>query len=288
VALQHPTYSWEVKGRDELVLSRPNEPRARSGRLRLGESTLYLIMEGRQGGPVVAEVTPQGQRRELSLPAGSYFVQQRKSDEYREYQVSLASGSLVELASLPFETVRYDRLVRRRGGSKSYSHNFSLLGGMRGEMLAGEGSTPQLHLGYGLDFEWGSVGARLRGMTVQGLGSDGLLTRHHDELGLGLTLLRFVDLEPVSVAFGLFVEGVLHQQRFDTTRNIEDRKGWGASYGGILLVEKHLGAGVALRLEGGPVSGLFQRAVTQEGKEVRSELATPLTWWGSGGIVWRR
>ncbi|HEX8438550.1 caspase family protein [Archangium sp.] len=288
VALQHPTYSWEVKGRDELVLSKPAEPRSRTGRLRLGEAALYLIMEGKQGGPVVAEVTPQGQRRELSLPAGNYFVQQRKSDEYREYQVSLTTGGLVELAALPYETVRYDRLVRRRGGPKSYSHNLSLLGGMRGQMLAGEGTTPQLHLGYGLDFEWGSVGLRLRGMTVRGTGTDGLLTRHHEEFGLGLTLLRFVDLEPVSVAFGLFVEGVLHQQRFDTSRSIQDRRGWGAGYGGILLVEKHLGAGLALRLEGGPVSGLFQRAVTQGGVEVNHELVTPLTWWGSGGIVWRR
>ncbi|MGZ3460045.1 MAG: caspase family protein, partial [Archangium sp.] len=82
VALQHPTYSWDVKGRSELVLSVPSEPRGRTGRLRLGEASLYLIMEGKRGGPVVAEVTPQGQRRELSLPVGNYFVQQRKADEY--------------------------------------------------------------------------------------------------------------------------------------------------------------------------------------------------------------
>ena len=288
VALQHPTYSWEVKGRDELVLSVPAEPRSRAGRLRLGEAALYLIMEGRQGGPVVAEVTPQGQRRELSLPAGNYFVQQRNSDEYREYQVALATGSMVELATLPFETVRYDRLVRRRGGPKAYTQNVSLLGGARGQMLAGEGATPQLQLGYGLDFEWGSVGVRLRGMTIQGAGSDGLLVRRHDELGLGLTLMRFIDLEPVSVAFGLFVEGVMHRQDFDTERLVESRRALGAGFGGILLVERHLGAGVALRLEGGPVSGLFKRAVVQGGETTgQEELITPLTWWGTGGLVWR-
>jgi len=289
VALQHPTYSWEVKGRGELVLSALTEPRARTGRLRLGEAALYLIMEGRQGGPLVAEVTPQGQRRELSLPAGNYFVQQRNADEYREYQVALPTGSVVELATQPFETVRYDRLVRRRGGTKAYTQNLSLLGGLRGEMLVGEGATPQLQLAYGLDFEWGSVGVRLRGMTVRGPGLDGLLIRRHDELGLGLTLMRFVDLEPVSVAFGLFVEGVLHRQEFlDTQRLTTNRRAVGAGFGGILLVERHLGAGVALRLEGGPVSGLFQRAEVRAGEDTgRPELMTPLTWWGTGGLVWR-
>ncbi len=54
VALQHPTYSWEVKGRGELVLSTSAETQGKLGRLRLGSSSLYLILEGRQGGPVVA------------------------------------------------------------------------------------------------------------------------------------------------------------------------------------------------------------------------------------------
>ncbi|QSQ26107.1 caspase family protein [Pyxidicoccus parkwayensis] len=287
VALQHPTYSWEVKGRGELVLSTPASQRGRTGQLRLADSALYLIMEGRQGGPVVAEVTPQGQKRELSLPAGSYFVQQRKADEYREYQVSLTAGGAVELAALPYETVRYDRLVRRRGGPKAYSHNLSLEAGLRGESLAGDGALPQLQLGYGVDFDWGSVGLRLRGATVSATSADGLLPRRHSELGLGLSLLRFIDLEPASVAFGLFVEGVLHQQRFDTDRSVQDRSSWGAGFGGILLVERQLGAGIALRLEGGPVTNLVQRAVVQNGVEVGHELVTPLTWWGSGGVVWR-
>lgn len=289
VALQHPTYSWEVKGRGELVLSTPAETQGRMGRLRLGSSSLYLILEGRRGGPVVAEVSPQGNRRELSLPAGSYFVQQRSADEYREYQVALAAGSVADVASLPFETVRYDRLVRRRGGEKRYTQNVLLLGGAQGEMLAGDGTAPQLRVGYGLDFDWGSVGVRLRGMRSQSTGGDGLLRRTHDEVGLGLTLQRFVDLEHVSLAFGLFAEGVYHRQRFDTERVSPDRRALGAAFGGILSVERHLGAGLALRLEGGPVTGLFGRAVIRNGVETGpGELATPLTWWGAGGLVWRR
>jgi hypothetical protein len=89
------------------------------------------------------------------------------------------------------------------------------------------------------------------------------------------------------VAFGLFVEGVYHRQSFDTTRVSPARQALGASFGGILSVERHVGAGFALRLEGGPVTGLFARGVVRNGVEVDRELATPLTWWGAGGLVWR-
>ena len=48
---------------------------------------------------------------------------------------------------MSFETIRYDRLVRRRGGEKRYTQNLSLLGGAQGQMLAGDGTTPQLRAG---------------------------------------------------------------------------------------------------------------------------------------------
>lgn len=287
VALQHPTYSWDVKGRGDLVLSSLNEAQGRLGRLRLGARALYLIMDGRRGGVVVAEVAPEGQRRELSLPASQYFVQQRDRDEYREYQVTLAPGALVELASLPFETVRYDRLVRRRGGDKRFVQNVTLLGGARGAMLTGERASPQLGVGYGLDFDWGSLGLRLRGATSQGKALDGGLRHRHDELGVGVSLQRFVDLSWVSVAFGLFAESVLHRQTFDTQRAVEGRRALGAAVGSILAVERHVGGGLALRLEGGPVTGLFEHTTSQDGVARGQELASPLTWWGAGGLVWR-
>lgn len=287
VALQHPTYSWDVKGRGDLVLSTLAESQGRMGRLRLGASALYLLMEGRQGGAVVAEVAPEGQLRELSLPAGRYFVQRRDRDEYREYQVTLAPGGLVELASLPFETVRYDRLVRRRGGDKRFVQNVSLLPGARGSMLLGEGASSQLSVGYGLDFDWGSLGLRLRGATTQGGALAGGLPHRHDELGLGLCLQRFVDLRWVSVAFGLFAESVAHQQTFHTQRLVEDRRALGAAVGALLAVERHLGAGLALRLEGGPVTGVFGHTTSQDGVAQGQDVVTPLTWWGAGGLVWR-
>ena len=192
------------------------------------------------------------------------------------------------LSALPFQTVRYDRLVRLRGGPAEHVHSFTLLAAGRGPMLRGQGVTPQLLLGWGMDFEWGSFSVRLRGMSAGAASTDGLLPRRHSELGLGLALQRFVDLKHVSLAFGLYAEGVGHQQRFDTQRLVIDRRAWGAGFGGLLAGERHLGAGFALRLEGGPVAGIFKRAVIDRGAETGSEVVTPLTWWAAGGLVWRQ
>lgn len=288
IALQHPTYSFDVKGRGELVLSTPAALQGKMGLLRLANASTYLVAEGREDGPIVAEVFPQADRRELALPAGSYFVQQRLSAEYREYDVKLEQGREVDLAALPFREIRYDRLVRRRGAPESRAQSFLLLGGTRGEMLVGQGLTPQLTLGWGMDLEWGSFGLRLRGMTVGANNLQGVLPRRDTELGLGLALQRFVDFRWFSLAFGLFAEGTHFRQTFETTREAPDRASWGAMFGGLLAAERHIGQGFALRLEGGPVTGVFLREVVHPDGQMAAELSTPLTFFLSAGIVWHR
>ncbi len=284
--LQHPTYEYDVRGRRAVVMSRPGRAGASNGRLRLGAAGVYLVAERREGGPVVAEVAPPRDRAALSLPANTYFVQQRLPTEYREYSVSLAAAGEVDLERLPFRAVAYDRLVRQRGAPQSRVHAFLAMAGARGEQVAGEGVTPQLVLGYGLDLHWFSAGLRVRGNSVESEGTDDASTRRHSELGVGLTLQRFVDLRALSVSFGLLAEGVLHRQSF-TARESPTRTGYGASLGGLFSLERHLGAGLALRLEGGPVVGVFERGVTVGGAQTDTEQATPLTWWLAAGVAWR-
>jgi hypothetical protein len=287
-ALQHPTYAWSVKGRDQLILTSPAETQGRLGRLRLRAASNYLIMEKRDGGPVVAEVSPPADRTELVLPAGEYFVQQREKTEYRESQVTLTSGGLVDLANVSHRSVRYDRLVRRRGGPISSVSGVTLLAGMRGETVDGEGATPQFQLGYGKDFEWGSAGLRVRTSSVSGLGGDGLLPQRHTEAGLGLTMQRYIDFGRFSLAFGVLMEAVYHRQVFGPERGLEARNSWGAGFGGLFAGETQLGHGFMFRLEGGPVTSLFRKANVEEGAQVGSSIATPLTWSFAGGLVWRR
>ena len=107
---------------------------------------------------------------------------------------------------------------------------------------------------------------------------------------LAATLQRFVDLELASVAFGLAFGGAWHTQTFESDRVAPARGTGGLSFGGILSAERHLGAGLALRVEGGPLSELLPQAVLDREQHVTTETrwATPLTWWLAGGLVWRR
>lgn len=285
--LQHPTYAFDVKGREDLVISVAGSPQGQTGRLRLGDPSLYLVAEEREGGPIVAEVAPAHAQAQLLLPVGSYFVQQRLRAEYREYQVKLAAAADIALASLPYRSVQYDRLVRRRGGASSRVHGLTVLAGVHGALVAGESAAPQLVLGYSVDLPWLSVGARVRGSLTSGTAVDGLLTQEHYELGVGLLVQRFVDLRYLSFAFGLYAEAVYHRQQFISDRQLPARGAFGFGFGGLLSMEVPIWRGLALRAEAGPLTELFPQAVVDSGAQTGQIVSSPFTFWAAGGLAWR-
>lgn len=287
LALQHPTYAFDVKGRGDVVLSEPSSGDDRLARLRLSGPGTYLLSERDESGPVVAEVSPEKPRTLLAVAAGEYFVQERQAREFREYKVALEAGREVNLDDVPFRTFRYDQLVRRRGAPEATSQGLTLLVGGQGPLLAGENPSLQGTLGWGVDFPWATIGLRARASTTASAGADGQLVRRHEAYGGAITLQRFVDLEPVSVAFGLSLEGAWHRQVFDPTRLASDRNSFGVAFGGLFSVERPLDAGFSLRLEGGPVATLLPAATFDGVRETGWTFQSPLTWWLSGGLTWR-
>lgn len=288
LALQHPTYAYDVKGSGDLVLTTVGEHGGSTGRLRLGEAGMYLVAEERESGAVVAEVVTGRDHTVLSLPRGKYFVQRRGSHEYREFQLTLNAGDEVDLAKLQHRAVRYDHLVRKRGGVRRSVHGAQILAGGRGELLSGEGPTPHLLLGYSADLPWLTVGTRLRGSTASLTSVDQALPSRRYELGLSVLLQRYVDLPWFSLAFGVSVEGVLHHQTFSSaTRPVASRSSLAMSFGGLFAIERHLYSGLGLRLEGGPVALLSRYGTVVNGVESGSTTDSQLTWWLSGGFTWR-
>lgn len=288
LALQHPTYSYDVKGRGDVVLTTPGAQGRRSGRLRLGRAATYVITESREDGPVVAEVTPARDRALLALPEGRYFVQRREPNEYREYSVELVPDREIDLAAVPSHAVRYDQLVRKRGGARQSVHGITLMVSGQGQVLAGEAPLAGVVLGYSADLPWLTIGARLRTSTAGLDAVDGGLPSHHYELGLALVLQRYVDLRYLSVAFGVSIEGLYHAQRFDAVgRTAPSRDVAGAGFGALFSLERVLWRGVALRVEGGPMALLQPEAVLKNGAEAGSTLGSTFTWWAAAGAVWR-
>lgn len=285
--VQHPTYSYDVKGRGEVILSQPGRSDRSSGRLRLFEPGLYLVTEERQDGPLFAEVTASRQGTTIVLPVRHYFVQHRALREFREYEVHLMSSAEVDLSQVPYRSVRYDRLVRRRGTALHSVHGVGVLAAVRGETIAGEGVTGHFVARYGADLPWLSLEARLRVGSVETQGGDGFSPRRHTELGLGLFVQRYVDLSYLSLSFGILVEGMVHVQTFSPPRSSPTRSSVGLAFGALLAAERQLYRGLVVRLEGGPLTPLLPVATVADGAQTGSELASPLTFWLCGGFLWR-
>lgn len=287
MTLQHPTYRFDLKGQGEVVLTRRDIAGHRAGLLQLGPPALYLIIEEREGGAVAAEVAPARADVTLALAPRRYFVQQRDPREYRHYQIEVQRGQTTRLTDLEYRTVRYDRLVRSRGAPIRSVHGLLAMAGARGGLLDGEGVAPQAVLGYQADLPWLSVGARLRFSTVDSPGGDAASGRRHEEYAAAVLLERFVDLPWLSASFGVLVEGTAHRQVFTGQRAIADRGTFGVDFGAFLALERHLPKGLALRVEGGPLSALLQTTTVDGGVASGTALATPVTWWAAGGLKWR-
>lgn len=281
LALQHPTFDVAVKGRGGVVLTRLAPDRSH-GELQLAEPTVYLISDRAEA--LVAEVAPEKADARLVLPAQRYRVQARQQREYRDYLIELPPGGRVDLNRTPYTARRYGRLVRTRGSTLQSASGLLALGGGRGEVIAGEGPAPQLMLGYVLELPWFSVEGRLRGSRVSSPGVDGRAPRTHSEGALGVAFHRFVDFNPFSVAFGLYLEGAVNQQVFGGARDIDDRIYASFAMGGLFSFERRLWDGLALRVEAGPMSVLFEQAITELGGEAGAELVSPLVWWAAGGL----
>lgn len=284
--LQHPTYSWDVRGRGDLVLTRPRAADRQSGLVRLGEPVPYLFFDARAGG-LFAEVHPSEGGALLSLPARAYRVQQRRPDEYLNYEIRVAAQDTVDLSEQPYEALRYDRLVRKGGGEASVAHGLLLMGGGRGELVDGEGPAPLAMVGYSAAMQWATVDVRLRFGTNTAAAFEGLSPRRHNEYGLLLSLQRFVDFDWASVAFGAMIEGALHEQRFSGENAPPSRRTGSFSIAVLAAIERSLFDGLSLRAEAGPISTLYRGSDVSAGREVSPSIQSSFTWWLSGGLIQR-
>ncbi len=277
-SLQHPTYSYDIKGRGDFVLTRPGE--VESARLRLGEPGTYLVRKGGAKGSLIAELSPERAGASIALPPARYFVQERHLDHYREYEVSLAPRQERKLSGRPYRRVAYARLVRK-GGAQRSAHSLYVAGGARLPVLEGRSVAPEIGLTYGLALPWFSLGLRGRfaQSTVDSQGASDQLRSY----GAGLLVERVFDWRAFSLGVGLIVEGTLDQQ----ARDGESRQAMGLDFGALLSLEVQPWGPLGLRLEGGPVTHLFPVAQVDNGAEAGSETATRLSAAAAFGLVWR-
>lgn len=276
-SIQHPTFKVDMKGKGAVVLARLDARRSLA-RLELREPALYLITDANDG-RMVAEVQSTRAGALVALPPRRFRVQHRRPTAYLTYDVALEPGGQVALKGLPAEETRYDRLVRKGGGARQVIHGIGVMFGLRDGVVEGEGAAPHLLVEYGLDTPWFTPALRLRGARAEVTGAG--LGRTHTELGVGLTLQRYVDFRWASVSVGILGEVAHHTHDFATQ---PDRVAWSGSFGALIGVERILSGPVSLRLEGGPLATITPTSRIELGAEVETETRAIANVWAALGL----
>ncbi len=209
---QHPTFRYDVRGQDSLVLTRPGRAAARS-HLVFPEGLGFLVLAESGEGPVVGEVEPHGRGRELSLRPGRYFLRGRGEGYLLEGALALAPGQSQAIDPSALDRVQYARLVRKGAGEHAAAHSAVLAVAARSRLI--NASTPcyGLAAGYQLDLPTASLFAEA-GACRSRLEAPAL-TATADELRLSAGAARSWDAAGLSLSTGAHLGAALFRQNFD-------------------------------------------------------------------------
>ncbi|MFT4627101.1 MAG: hypothetical protein ACI8PZ_005782 [Myxococcota bacterium] len=211
--VQHPTYAFDIRGRDDLVLTRPRQV-AHRGTLGLSEGGSYLVFEAERGGRLIAEVLLEGPGV-LSLLPGRYLVRRRGDDHVREIEVEVEAASTVPVDPAQMAVMPYGMTARRGTASRRrFALGFTAGGGVGGAPLEGLGAAPVGTFGVRVDLSALTLHARGR-LAAHEADNDAVSITHRG-VGGDLTLLRLFDLGRVAPGLGLRAGLDRVSQRFDT------------------------------------------------------------------------
>lgn len=118
---QHPTFRYELRGRDDITLTRPGAAQQRA-MLTLPPGLSWLVIRDQPNGRVIAEIDRTAARRSLSLRPGRYYVRGR-SDALYEGTIEIQGNYTVQLREL--ERTAYARLVRKGLGPDAAQSMFA-------------------------------------------------------------------------------------------------------------------------------------------------------------------
>lgn len=128
---QHPTFRFDLGGRQDLVLARPRSPRQGLGILQFSQAGRYVVRRHEAAGPapVVAEVAASTGGTQVALPQGRYEVILRNPDHVLEGTAEVKDGAVVSVSPWDMRRSEYARLVRK-GGDREHVYSLAASGGV--------------------------------------------------------------------------------------------------------------------------------------------------------------
>jgi hypothetical protein len=164
---QHPTFHYDLRGRGELVLTRPLAHPAARAHLEFPRGLGFMLMQGGADGPVVAELERASAGRTLSMEPGRYFVRARAPDVMYEGYVEAASGTSRAIELRELQRIDYAQLVRRRGSELKRAHGLEAGLSVRSALPNSEGACLGGFAGYALDRTGFGLRARFSACAAQ-------------------------------------------------------------------------------------------------------------------------
>jgi hypothetical protein len=133
---QHPTFHYDLRGRNDLVLADLGSAAAH-GKLTLPAGATWLVMRTVSSRIVVGEIAADARRRTFSLRPGTYAVHGRTRDALLEGRVTVAAGLDTAVDASKLKRTTYAPLVRKGKGK--------ILGGVSGPFVGFSAQTLALY-----------------------------------------------------------------------------------------------------------------------------------------------
>ncbi len=281
--IQHPTYSFKMKGRQDVVLTRTVNDIG-LGKLRLLMPGEYVVIEAFGGGEVAAEVHAEA-GTEVLLAPGDYVVRRRGTSALHEANVKVSPGADIDVANADMERIPYRQTVRRGYTNSIRSAlSFGVAFEMSGPIQSNTGVGLFGALQGQLDLADLALQARFRYGRTEG--DNSTLSVVQTLYGLDLGIFKLFDFEDTDFAAGLGLRGGVEWlfQRFDTRGVAPTRDQAVGRIAPALRLEYAPTAAMALQLDCG--ADIYVMEVEREsGRRVVETPVAPFCSFGFGAYL---
>ncbi len=280
-SLQHPTYSYDLKGKGDLPLTRLVGGASQRATLIFDEPGYYLIVKGQEGGELVHEVSTDRPKTALQVSPGAYFIQRRESRYYLEYQLQLQGRDNHRVKELDGKRIDYARLVRKGSVDTPIIHGLSAGLALRDGVAEGVDPGGHLLVEYSLDLPALTLQGRFRYHDTPFASVDGILTGDLKEFGVGIGLHRFWDLPSLSLGVGIVGDLGRVSQDFQTAGVAKPRESISLGVAALGTVQLALWEAFTVELETGPWIQFQKSSFTNAGAIVENTVTTSTLWWSA-------
>jgi hypothetical protein len=220
--VQHPTFQYDFRGQDALVLTRLAFGSSNRSTLVFPAGVSFLVLNNDAHGDVVGEVDAQDVSRSLSVRSGTYFVRGRGADVLFEGQVTTVPGQRRRVVTDELHRAEYARLVRKGARESELAHGPEL--GVSARTQLPNATTPCLGFAAGYRLELRSLTFVGRLATCSSSFENDTIVASTRELDASVIAQYAWDVSAVSFGLGVGAGAAFQTQSFETAGTAPPRQ----------------------------------------------------------------